>query len=202
MSLVIEDKRGLRGRQRDARDEAILEAAFELIVAHGYDSLTMEALAARVGISRQTLYHHFRSRDEITLRAILTLLNQGIAMIEADSDLTPIERLKEVVRWMLESRSQPWCAALVKVRHSLMTVKSHPDYKVAFARRAEALAKIVASAQAAGELREDLPSRLIVQMLLGLISDASYEDLIATGQTTLLEVTDAILSVFFTGLKP
>jgi AcrR family transcriptional regulator len=197
------EKLGLRERQRQARDEAILEAAFGIIVELGYDALTMEAVAARVGISRQTLYHHFSSREDIALRAILTLMDQGIAVIHAlDPALPPVERLKSVVRWMLESRFRPTRAALVKVKHSLVTVKSHPEYLLAFERRAAALAEIVAAAQAAGELRADLPSRLIVQMLLGLVSDASYEGLIADGQTTLTEVIDATTELFFRGLQP
>lgn len=197
------ERPGLRERQRQARSESILEAAFALIVEQGYDALTMEGLAARVGISRQTLYHHFASREEITLRAVLTLMDQGIEAIQSfDTSLPPVERLKHTMRRMLESRSEPIYAALVKVRHSLMSVKTHPDYRRAFERRAAALAGIVETAQTAGELRADLPSRLIVQMLLGLVSDASYEDLIDAEQVTVTEVTEAVLTVFFTGLRP
>jgi AcrR family transcriptional regulator len=203
IALETEEPQGLRARQRQARSEAILDAAFAIIVEKGYDALTMEEVAARVGISRQTLYYHFTSREDITLRAVLTLMDQGIEVIHSiDSSLAPVARLKAVVRWMLESRFQPTRAALVKVRHSLMTVKSHPEYQKAFERRAAVLADIVAAAQAAGEIRSDLPSRLIVQMLLGLVSDASYEDLIADGQTTLTQVTDTIIDVFFKGLYP
>lgn len=200
-ALITDERPGLRERQRQARGEAILEAAFALIVEQGYDALTMEALAARVGISRQTLYHHFASREEITLRAILTLMGQGIEAIESfDPSLPAVERLRGIVRWMLESRFQPAVAALVKVRHSLMSVKSHPDYQRAFAQRAAALAQIVEAAQAAGDLRADLPSRLIVQMLLGLVSDASYEGVIASGETTVAEVAETVCDVFFRGV--
>ncbi len=169
---------GLRERQKQARGEAVLEAAFALVVEEGYDALTMEKLAVRVGISRQTLYHHFASREDITLRAVLSLMEQGLDVIQSlDPALTPIEKLKQVVRWMLESRSEPAYAALIKARNSPMTVKSHLEYLRAFERRAAALSGIVEAAQEAGELRADLPSRLIVQMLFGLVS-ASYEELI------------------------
>ena len=201
--LEHQEQRGLRERQRQARGEAILEAAFALIVEQGYDALTMEALAARVGISRQTLYHHFASREDIVLRAVLTLMERGIEAIRSfDPSLPPVERLEGIVRWMLESRFQPVTAALVKVRHSLMSIKSHPDCRRAVERRAAALAQIVEAAQAAGELRADLPPRLIVQILLGLVSDTSYEELISTGQTTLPEVMETVIAVFFTGLRP
>ncbi len=203
MIAEVDERQGLRERQRQARGEAILEAAFALIVEQGYDALTMEGLAARVGISRQTLYHHFASREDIALRAVLTLMEQGIQAIQSfDPSLAPAQRLRGIVRSMLESRFQPTRAALFKVRHSLMPVKSHPDYRRAFERRAAALAQIVAGAQRAGELRDDLPPGLIVQMLLGLVSDASYEGLIAGGQATPTGVVDAVVDVFFAGLHP
>jgi AcrR family transcriptional regulator len=198
-----EERQGLRERQKKARSEAILQAAFDLIVEQGYDALTMEGLATRVGISRQTLYHHFASREDIVLKAILTLMEQGMEAIQSfDMSLAPVERLRRVVRWMLESRFQPATAAFVKVRHSLMTIKTHPEYQQAFERRTAALTQIVSAAQEAGEIRADLPSALIVQMLLGLISTASYEGLIVSEQVTLAKVTDAILDVFFTGIRP
>ena len=195
---------GLRERQRQARSEAILEAAFALIVEQGYDALTMEALAARVGISRQTLYHHFASKEDITLRAVLTLMERGIAEIEAiDASQPPVERLVRVVRGMLQSRFQPRTAALVKVRYALMPVKAHPDYRRAFERRADTLAQIVAAAQSAGEIRADLPSRLIVQMLLGLVSAASYEEPDRRrADHTRRKSLRRPSTVFFTGLRP
>jgi|GEM_PF-983471 AcrR family transcriptional regulator len=203
LASSCDKKCGLRDRQREARDEAILQAAFAIIVENGYDALTMEAVASRVGISRQTLYHHFKSREDIALRAFLTLMEQAIATIESlDLSLPPIERLKSIVLWMFESRFQPTCAALVRVRHSIMPVKAHPDYQKAFERRAVVLAKIVQAAQESGDVRSDLPSRLIVQMLLGLISDASYEGLVERGQTTVPQVTEAIIDVFFSGIRP
>ena len=193
---------GLRERQKQARGEAILEAAFALIVEEGYDALTMEKLAARVGISRQTLYLHFASREDITLRAVLSLMKQSLDVIQSlDPALPPVEKLKRVVRWMLESRSEPVYAALIKARNSLISLKSHPEYLLALEKRAAALARIVEAAQEAGAIRADLPSRLIVQMLFGLVS-ASYEELIAAGQTTPAQVADATRDVFFAGLCP
>lgn len=203
LTATTPEKRGLRERQRQARGEAILQAALTLIVEEGYEALTMEGLAERVGISRQTLYHHFASKEEITLSAILTLMEQGLRTIEAiDPNLTPLERLTRVVRWLLESRFQPTTAAFVRVRHSLMPVKAHPDYKRAFEQRAAALARLVKAAQDSGELRTDLPAPVIVQMLLGLVSDASYEGLVAAGTVSPSDIANTVIDVLFKGLRP
>src|SRR3954471_18406051 len=49
-----------RGRPRDPRrDEAILEAAVELVAEVGYDRMTVDALAARAGVSKPTIYLRF-----------------------------------------------------------------------------------------------------------------------------------------------
>ena len=191
----LDEPAGLRERQRVARDKAILDAAFALMVEQGYDALTMEAVAARVGISRQTLYHYFRSRDEIVLRALLVLSGESMAMIQSlDSALPPVERLKRIVRWMIESKAEPARAALVKVKQSLTAVLSHPDYRVSFERRTSILTETVEEAQESGELRSDLPARQIVQMLMNLVSAACVED--AVPQLHLVMV-----DVFFAGLR-
>jgi AcrR family transcriptional regulator len=46
-----------RGRPRDPRrDEAIYEAAISLLAEAGYDGMTLEAVAARAGVSKPTIY--------------------------------------------------------------------------------------------------------------------------------------------------
>ena len=196
-------KTGLRQRQRAARDEAILNAAFDLIVQQGYEGLTMDGLADRVGISRQTLYHHFPSKDAIALRAVIVLFEQGIESINSiDPRVPPGERLRLVVTQLLTSRFKPTTAAFIRARITLMPIKSHPDYKDAFSRRAKVLETLVLAAQESGDIRSDISSKLVVQMLLGLVSDASYEDLIAEDSATVHDVIRTVVDLFFNGLRP
>ncbi|HEY6891290.1 MAG TPA: TetR/AcrR family transcriptional regulator [Solirubrobacter sp.] len=50
----------LRGRPRDPRRaEAILQAAITLVAEIGYDRMTVEALAARAGVSKPTIYRRW-----------------------------------------------------------------------------------------------------------------------------------------------
>jgi AcrR family transcriptional regulator len=200
--LIAAVKPGLRERQRQARSEAILQAAFALIAEEGYESLTMEGLAERVGISRQTLYHHFASKEHIVLQAILSLMAQGLKAIEEiDPALPPRERLRRVTHLLIESRFQSDRAPFVRARHALAPLKSHPEYLRAFERRTAVLAQIVEAAQISGDIRRDLGSRLIVQMLLGLVANAEYETLIADGQTSSQEVVEAVTVLFFHGVQ-
>lgn len=60
----------------------ILHQAREHFFAHGYSACTMDELAVELGMSKKTLYVHFRSKDEI-LRAVLEQLG---AEVRAEAD--------------------------------------------------------------------------------------------------------------------
>lgn len=46
-------------------DERIIQACQDLIMEYGYRGFSMDALAARSGVSKRTLYRHFRSKDQV-----------------------------------------------------------------------------------------------------------------------------------------
>ena len=81
MSVPIEPS--LRGRPRDPkRREAILRAAIELVGEVGYDRMTVEALAARAGVSKPTIYRRWPGgKKDIVIDAIRTK--------HADADALP-----------------------------------------------------------------------------------------------------------------
>jgi AcrR family transcriptional regulator len=62
----------LRGRPRDPqRREAILQAALALVAEVGYDRATIDAIAARAGVSKPTLYRRWpQGKPELVADAI------------------------------------------------------------------------------------------------------------------------------------
>ena len=65
----------MRGRPRDPRRrQAILDAAIALVGEVGYDRMTVEALAARAGVSKPTIYRRWPGgKAEIVVEAIRAL---------------------------------------------------------------------------------------------------------------------------------
>ena len=64
------DRHG-RGRRRDdAREQAILDAAVDLIVTVGYDAMSIEAVAAHAGVSKATIYRRWAGKAELVAAAI------------------------------------------------------------------------------------------------------------------------------------
>jgi AcrR family transcriptional regulator len=62
-----------RQRRRGAElEEAILEAAWEELVAVGYQRLTMEGIAVRAGTSKPVLYRRWPNRAQLIIAALRT----------------------------------------------------------------------------------------------------------------------------------
>jgi AcrR family transcriptional regulator len=54
------------GRPRDPRrDEAIRDAALELLADVGYERMTIDAIAAAAGVSKPTIYRRWRGKQEL-----------------------------------------------------------------------------------------------------------------------------------------
>ncbi len=69
------------------REASILDAALELLIEQGEESVTVEQIAAKVDIGKGTIYKHFTSKTEIYMRllfdyeqALANKLKDGIAL--------------------------------------------------------------------------------------------------------------------------
>jgi AcrR family transcriptional regulator len=58
------------GPRAEAREQAILEAALELLVEVGYDRLSMDALAERARAGKATIYRHWSGKAPLVVDAI------------------------------------------------------------------------------------------------------------------------------------
>jgi AcrR family transcriptional regulator len=85
----------------DARRKQLLERGAELFTSHPYDELSMNKIAAEVGISKALLYHYFPSKQaffEETLSVWAEELRQRTA---PDPELPPVEQLKTTLEAFL-----------------------------------------------------------------------------------------------------
>lgn len=62
-----------RRRRGDVLESALLEAAWEELAEHGYDALTIDAVATRAGTSRPVVYRRWAGKRELVLAAIAHL---------------------------------------------------------------------------------------------------------------------------------
>lgn len=63
---------GLRERRRAELRERIERVALELFAAQGYDAVTVDAIAAEVGVSLSTLFRHVSSKEQLLVGVVRT----------------------------------------------------------------------------------------------------------------------------------
>lgn len=115
----------------------ILDAAVEVLIAHGYSGATTTRIQERAGVSRGRLLHHFPSRDVLLVAASHHLSAARVAEMVDDSDWPdePGERIDRAVDTLAESftenyfwaATELWIAARnhEEIRQSLLEPESH-----------------------------------------------------------------------------
>lgn len=67
---MVTGRDGASGLRRPRRAHAIFDAALSLLVERGYHDLAMEAVAARAGVNKTTLYRWWPSKDAVLAAAL------------------------------------------------------------------------------------------------------------------------------------
>ncbi|MBB3103985.1 TetR/AcrR family transcriptional regulator [Azomonas macrocytogenes] len=89
---------GLRERKRRETRQRIAEVGQRLFLANGYESTTLDAIAAEAGISRRTFFSYFKSKDDIiffwldTDRASLI-----VSLLKTSPDVPPLDAVRDVM---------------------------------------------------------------------------------------------------------
>jgi AcrR family transcriptional regulator len=182
-----------RGRRRSGRShEAIIAATQQLLVERGYPALTIEGIAARAGVGKQTIYRWWPSKAALVLEAYLA---GSEAVAQPAANRTAREDVRALLGWLIAVLAQPIgghvIAGLVgDLQHDADLAEGF-QRDVVPARRAAMLAALE-RARARGEVRADADLELAVDALHGavfyrlLLSGEPLDDDFAdrlTGQT-------------------
>ena len=160
-----------RHRKTDAGRQQIVEAARGHFFSHGFRSVTMDDLAAELGISKKTLYAHFPGKIEL-LEAVLADKFAGVET-----------KLNEVMRAHPHDFSTGLHELLVNTQLELdeikppfvrdMRQKAPQVFKVIERRRAALIERffgnLFVEGQRAGMVRKDVPVKLIIEILLTVV---------------------------------
>jgi AcrR family transcriptional regulator len=90
-------------KKAEERRNEILDAADELFGQKGFDGTSTNDILEKVGIARGTLYHHFKSKEDI-MDALIDRYSDGLLdaaqVIAADKTIPVVERMIRVVMAM------------------------------------------------------------------------------------------------------
>src|SRR5690349_12813875 len=105
--------------------ESLLAVTVEVFNERGYDGTSMEDLSKAAGISKSSIYHHVRGKEELLRLAVGRALDALFAILDEAEATTgePVDRLEHVVRRTTEVllAELPYVTLLLRVRGNTTT---------------------------------------------------------------------------------
>ncbi|MEU9419139.1 TetR/AcrR family transcriptional regulator [Streptomyces sp. NPDC051000] len=160
-------------RRSDRSRRAILDAALDLVGEVGYNRLTIEAIAARAGVGKQTIYRWWPSKAAVLLDASLALAGEAEADVEwaGFPDTGDLARdLKHVLRATVDEFNDEKYGAAARA----LTAAGATDAELGARMTEELLEPRLAlyearlrTAREAGRIAPDADLRLTVELLVG-----------------------------------
>jgi AcrR family transcriptional regulator len=189
---------------RQAREDAIVDAVNRLLAGKGFDLMTMDEVAAEVGIAKASLYKHFDSKEALAAAAMKRLLNRaGVELdrVEAQVGLDALARLQAVVRWTMGVQLAGEMPSLPSQNSSLRTaLMADMDYMTLLLGVSERLSGWILQAQAAGQLGATVPPEVVLYTLFARACDPVLAVLKAGGHPD-ERIIDWVMATTFDGLR-
>jgi AcrR family transcriptional regulator len=192
-----------RVRQLQMREEAILDVAHVLLGKYGYDAMTMDDVAADVGIAKASLYKHFASKEKLAAKTMVRLFDRTVDELKAQrADKSAYEKLCDMLEWALRERLKGGIPHLPStssaLEQSLMTDES---YLASLLTLNAALSQLVDQAKAEGSLSNALPTDYIVTAIYARTCDPTLEYMQRGKTYSDDEIVRFMVNSFFSGIR-
>lgn len=157
-----------RGRPRSAEAErAILAATVELFTSRGLAGLSVEAVAARAGVAKTTIYRRWPSKEELLLAAVTAVKGPPPEPPGRSVRGDLLHLLRRTGR-SGDGAADPWAALVGRLSAES---EAHPDLAVEAWRRAigprrVVFGRVLARGVAEGLIRPGLDLELVADMLI------------------------------------
>lgn len=186
------------GRPRDpSRDVAILDATLSLLAEGGYGALTMEAVAARAGVGKATLYRRWPGKEQLVVDALASLAEP----VEVPHGADVRERL---VALLNSTRKRSGSRASQIFPRLVSESIDHPELMRRY--RSQVLAPrrarfrlVLQEAVAAGLVRADVDLEHAIDLLVGPVA---YRNLFVTGRPPTRDFVRRVVDDVLSGLTP
>jgi AcrR family transcriptional regulator len=192
-------------RERPAGEAArrrIVDGARRYFFSHGFRGVTMDDLAAELAMSKKTLYAHFESKMAL-LQAVMT---DKMSAVEADLEKASNEagagfreRLQALLHCMRSHTEEIGAAYVRDVRREAPELFAQVQQ-----RRRELIqrffGKLIQDGRKAGMIRKDIPTVMMIEMLLGAVDAVVIPTKMGELETTPREAFIQIITIFLEGV--
>mgnify|MGYP003340088599 CR=1 FL=1 len=200
--MSTEPKLSFKQQQLIVRENAIVDATNNLLAKKGFEMMTMDEVAAEVGIAKASLYKHFPSKEALAAAAMIRLLENTLAFVRGlSSEQAALDQLKSVLQWALEIRIKGGLPTLPSENTSLReTLLNNTRYISRLMDLNELMGQLIERAKSDGTIRKDLPTEVVLFTIYARSCDPTLDYLRMGDQYTEEQVIGFLMSTCFDGL--
>lgn len=201
MSSTATAKVSFKTQMLQAREDAIIRTASHLLADKGFEAMTVDEVAASVGIAKASLYKHFSSKEDLAAAAMVRVMERAQNYLKNLPPAPPMEQLRTVARWTMELKLRGEMPSLPSqnstLRAKLMADVAYMDGLIEVSDR---LGEWIEAAQAQGLINRSLPAIAVLYTLYARACDPVLEFLRMGGQHDDAQIIDMVMSSCFEGL--
>jgi AcrR family transcriptional regulator len=198
--------RSLKEKQRQERENLILQVAEEVLLEKGYAETSIDEIATRVGIAKGTVYLHFPSKEDLVVtifaRNIQTLLEGMDGIIISQS--TYRAKLEALLHFMYTGffRKRAQLLSSIHTCAELMNFFTAKGSRIRelWHQLAVVVASLLDEGKAAGEFTTAIPTPVLVGSFFSLLSPLHYQRLIEEEHFSSEELVRSVTRIYFGGI--
>ena len=203
-------KKSFKAQMLEAREQAITASVNRLLSEKGFDAMTVDEVAAEVGIAKASLYKHFNSKEELACAAMVQAMQKAEAFLldlnqteeQGPTSCVSMNKLMATARWVLQLKlagEMPSLPSQHSTLHaSLMGSKPYMD---GLMKVSDLLGAWILQAQKEGFINQALPPLAVLYTLYARACDPVVEFLKMSELHTDEEIIDIIMTTCFAGLS-
>ncbi len=194
-------KVSFKAQMLQAREEAIIQTASRLLAQKGFEAMTVDEVAASVGIAKASLYKHFPSKEDLAAAAMVKVMQRAQAFVKALPEQSAMAQLRAVARWTMELQLQAEMPTLPSQNSTLRAkLIANTAYMDGLIEVSDRLGAWIEEAQEAGHIHQGLPPIAILYTLYARACDPVLEFLKMGGQHDDAQIIDMVMATCFDGL--
>jgi AcrR family transcriptional regulator len=183
----------------------IANAFISLLEQKDFGAITTAEIAKRAGVTEALIYKYFEDKRGLLHQVLKEYLEQYLVQFERD--LKGIKGALNKIRKLIWGHISVYSANRVFAKILFLEVRNHLDYYSSDTYQliraySKILLEIIEEGVRDGEIRSDIPPKLIRQVIFGSIEHVCLTGVIFRGEISPDDLTDDLCKFVFRGIEP
>ncbi len=200
--------RSLKEKQRQEREQLILQVAEDVFIEKGYFETSMDEIASRVGIGKGTVYLHFPGKEDLVVAIFARDAQQFLQAIDeavsTEPTLSARAKLESILYFMYNGFYSKRSQLLSSIYHSAdlrrFFMEKKGSLRDLWDHLAEHIRMILEEGKAAGDFDKNIPTSVMLSAFFSLQSLRSYEHLVVGEHMSPEELAKNLGQIYFKGI--